>query len=231
MKGFEKYSDGYYLSYDNHKTTIPNVSPGLYSPPRKRLNSPQFSFMNNEQINLTSVGDMEWQSDSVRKITRAGCLFYTFIDGEIYFCMGRDKISKELTDFGGGRKNGESILDCAIRECNEETHYAFGIITEQCITEFFCLWNENMIIILVPVMSIDNEDVRTTSVQNFANVASLLNKNGRLSRCYDEVEEITWLSYPQMKTEKLYEKVRRFLTSWDTWKDEKSVIRILSFEE
>jgi hypothetical protein len=54
-------------------------------------------------------------------IKRAGVIPYTIINGDLWFLMGVDAKTKDLSDFGGGRENRESIIDCAYREFIEET--------------------------------------------------------------------------------------------------------------
>lgn len=63
---------------------------------------------------------------SVNKPVRAGVIPYTVAFNHVYFLMGVDRGSGELTDFGGGIKNGESTIQAALREFREETCGLFG---------------------------------------------------------------------------------------------------------
>ncbi len=57
---------------------------------------------------------------------RAGVIPYVIINDNIYFLLGIDRLTKELTDFGGGVKIFENTLGGAIREFKEETNTIFG---------------------------------------------------------------------------------------------------------
>jgi hypothetical protein len=58
---------------------------------------------------------------------RAGVLPYTIDENyRVHFLFGIDKISSELTDFGGGCKKNESLVDTAFREFSEETCFIFA---------------------------------------------------------------------------------------------------------
>lgn len=63
---------------------------------------------------------------SQNDVLRAGVIPYVYVNGSLHFLFGRDTVSGDLTDFGGGVKKGESILDAAIREFKEETNKSFG---------------------------------------------------------------------------------------------------------
>jgi ADP-ribose pyrophosphatase YjhB (NUDIX family) len=52
---------------------------------------------------------------------RAGVVPYTIKNGVLYFLLGVDRCSKELTDFGGGVKLRETMLEAAYREFHEES--------------------------------------------------------------------------------------------------------------
>ena len=58
--------------------------------------------------------------------TRAGVIPYT-IDktGNLHFLLGIDKKTRELTDFGGGIKKYETVVEGALRELHEESCHIF----------------------------------------------------------------------------------------------------------
>jgi hypothetical protein len=60
------------------------------------------------------------------KPKRAGVIPYTIRDSKLYFLLGVDRASRDLTDFGGGVKGTESAIDTAFRELMEETCELFG---------------------------------------------------------------------------------------------------------
>jgi len=55
------------------------------------------------------------------KTVRSGIIPYLLIKGELYFLLGIDKTSGELSDLGGGRKESETPISCSLRELIEET--------------------------------------------------------------------------------------------------------------
>ena len=61
--------------------------------------------------------------DEVTKVKckRGGIIPYIKKDGEIYFLMGVDSKTRELSEFGGGITKNESILIGSIREFMEES--------------------------------------------------------------------------------------------------------------
>jgi hypothetical protein len=57
---------------------------------------------------------------------RAGVIPFTVRDHRLHFLLGIDRRTRELTDFGGGVKNTETMLDAAFRELLEESCKIFG---------------------------------------------------------------------------------------------------------
>lgn len=52
---------------------------------------------------------------------RAGVIVYTVHNNELYFLLGIDRRTREFTDFGGGCKQSETLLESAWREFGEES--------------------------------------------------------------------------------------------------------------
>jgi len=59
------------------------------------------------------------------KTQRSGIIPFTIMNKSIYFLLGIDNVSKELTDFGGGVKKTENAITGAFREFQEETNNIF----------------------------------------------------------------------------------------------------------
>lgn len=57
---------------------------------------------------------------------RAGVIPYTIKDNRLYFLLGIDRRTRELTDFGGGAKLDESMSEAALRELHEESCEIFN---------------------------------------------------------------------------------------------------------
>lgn len=55
------------------------------------------------------------------EITRAGIIPYTLIRGEVWLLLTEDLRTGEKGDFGGGKKEFETIYEAACREAKEES--------------------------------------------------------------------------------------------------------------
>lgn len=152
-------------------------------------------------------------SDFNFKCKRAGCIFYAFIKKELWICMGRDTDSGDLTDFGGTKKEKETIFQCAAREANEESLGAFTTIKSEDIMNNWILYNKYMMICFLPLVS-DNIIVDSISAFN-----STYYKQQNVKK---EVSELVWLRYDEFRKSlgftptpgyKIYDKVYRFLCS------------------
>ena len=60
----------------------------------------------------------------------AGVLPTAIHNGQLYFLFGEEFDEHKWIDFGGGQKDGESVLQNAIRECCEELDGFFGNPTD-----------------------------------------------------------------------------------------------------
>lgn len=60
-----------------------------------------------------------WQKNT--GTCRAGVIPYTIKDNRLYFLLGIDRRTRELTDFGGGAKLEETMSEAALRELHEES--------------------------------------------------------------------------------------------------------------
>jgi hypothetical protein len=172
-----------------------------------------------ESSRLCRVHQLDLDDPNIANIPRGGVLFYTFIDGQLQICFGRDKASQDLTDFGGTRRKKETPIACAVREGNEESRKAFSEIHPSQVQGFFCLYSSNMLIIFVPVASPDDTDIRYITNHNFVN-KEFLNQQEFGAKCYNEISEIIWLNEEQIDNlfsrrpnHQMFAKVRRFIHS------------------
>ena len=88
------------------------------------------------------------------KPQRAGVVLYTKQNGVINFIFGVDSRSSELTDFGGTveySKLGETVIDGALREFEEETLDIFTKLTKEDIVDCLTIYDDNNLIIFVPI--------------------------------------------------------------------------------
>jgi len=152
-------------------------------------------------------------------IIRAGVIPYVVINNHVMLCLGVDKGTQELTDFGGGvRENDEDPITAAIREFHEESKGVFGSENYQIqnYANSFCLikqssWrnqpNRHMMIILQQV----DESYLTRSEDSF--VAQPITPR-------DEVSAIQWCSENMFRelvytpqTTRMYSRVKRFVAN------------------
>lgn len=121
---------------------------------------------------------------------RCSVIPYSMKDNELYFLLGRDNKTREICDFGGGIKKGETIISGAIRELYQESKDILGskYKNESIFLKSPALHEEkNMSMILLPIESywIDKAGY------------SFINKKSRkyaIESCYDEIVEIFWIS-------------------------------------
>jgi len=90
----------------------------------------------------------------VVKPQRGGGLFYYMEDQKLYFGLGRDAKTGEITDFAGGikYKRNENAITGSIREFNEETLNICELKVDEAIY-FYCIYDINNITLLIPVIN------------------------------------------------------------------------------
>lgn len=80
---------------------------------------------------------------------RSGVIPYVIMNGHTYFLLGKDRKTKELTDFGGTSKKKERAIISAMREFREETNNIFDTMMYDYhfLQEYFIVtdYNENSI--------------------------------------------------------------------------------------
>lgn len=84
---------------------------------------------------------------------RAAVIPYTRKKGKLYFLLGQDKKSGDITDLGGGVKKFESTLAAALRELSEESINILGNLNPNDIkiTRSIALLNKNMGTLFIPL--------------------------------------------------------------------------------
>lgn len=75
------------------------------------------------------------------KNKRSGVIIYTFFEGRLYFLLAVDRRTREYTDFGGGCKNSENLLQGAWREFQEESCGIFKMFDEKCLETSIAVTN------------------------------------------------------------------------------------------
>ena len=87
---------------------------------------------------------------STCKPVRAGIIPYTFHNNQLYIGMGIDSKYHEFTDFSGMiNYHEENCIQGAIREFKEETLSVFRDIKEDDIKNFYCIYDNKIMVIFV----------------------------------------------------------------------------------
>jgi len=87
------------------------------------------------------------------RVERAGFILYTLYKGNIYFMIGIDSKTHELTDFAGTVKYklDRHALSGAIRELQEETLSIFEPVTYDDVKECITIYDNKNLVIFMPI--------------------------------------------------------------------------------
>lgn len=142
---------------------------------------------------------------------RSGAIIYTHFKGKTYFCLGVDSSYGDLTDFAGGVKKDENIIEGGLRELEEESQGIFGKISVKEVENCMGFYTTNMLIMFIR-REIDMDKSKETFL-NQINKCSLFQINNGV-----EVSGVVWLESKEFiesilgKGRRLYSRVRRILT-------------------
>jgi len=138
------------------------------------------------------------------KIKRAGIVLFTKYKKSIWFGMGIDRNSGDISDFGGHRIHNDSdIIETAIREFDEETLGVCGKIKKENIKNCYCIFDRHTMIIFYPTQI----DIKN-SIINFKNtVYDKTEMSGLIWIKYDKMKSI--LDNPETSTHKMYSRIRK----------------------
>jgi hypothetical protein len=129
------------------------------------------------------------------KPQRAGVIMYTIIDNNVYFGMGLDTKTNDITDFGGGvsYKTDYNAIYGALREFQEETLSIFKKINIDDILNSPVIYDLNNLIIFIYV------ELNPTDICDKFNEKFIKISNQKLSRKNEpEVCGIVWLNFEQL---------------------------------
>jgi len=100
---------------------------------------------------ISKIKDL--QLDNSFKRIRGGIILYCIHpNGTTMLGMGIDRISKEITDFGGGIKRDETFIEGSLREFNEESLDVFcDVVTHELLEDSYGIVGKNLIIIFAKV--------------------------------------------------------------------------------
>ena len=113
----------------------------------------------------------EGRSKGKNPYYRGGIMPYCIDNGKIWFCMGKDLRTGDLTDFGGGIWKNETIMEGAFREFMEETgtmFEKFGVTSIEDLRGTTCLVKETMAIIFLPVSIKVKKETENSKEENIS---------------------------------------------------------------
>jgi len=139
-------------------------------------------------MSYVSVKKLKFVNFSKTKVQRAGVILYTLYKENIYFMIGVDSRTHELTDFAGSvvYRTDKNCFGGAVREFEEETLSIFETITYNDVKECITVYDKDNLIIFIPI-SLDPDTVCREFNDRYREVIE--NK-----KCLDpEVCGLTWL--------------------------------------
>ncbi len=82
---------------------------------------------------------------------RAAVVPYIVKEGELFFLLGQDRQSGDITDLGGGVKQYESTLAAALRELDEESDEILGSLKPNDFSCSVALLDNQMGVLFIPL--------------------------------------------------------------------------------
>lgn len=124
------------------------------------------------------------------KPSRGGIILYTVVNDAVYFGLGLDSHTHDLTDFGGSiyYPVDKNVIDGAIREFQEETLEIFEPITKESIGKCPVIYDDNNLVIFM-MITIDPNIISS----------QFNNKYKSCSPKEPEVCCITWLTWEEFQ--------------------------------
>ena len=171
--------------------------------------------IDNGRIRHKSVKNMEVFTSALKNVKmtgdgpiRSGAIIYTHFQGKTYFALGQDSVYGDLTDFSGGKKQGESIIEGGLRELEEESLGVFNKICVSDVKDCMGFYTNNMLIMFIH-LDVNMQRI----VQEFDRRLGEKSESENL-----EVNQIVWveksdfLNIIEGKGRRLYSRVRRLLS-------------------
>lgn len=146
-------------------------------------------------MSYVHVKKLKYINFSKTRVQRAGFILYTLYKGNIYFMIGVDSKTHELTDFAGTvkYKTDRHVLSGAIRELQEETLDVFEPITYNDVKECITIYDNNNLVIFMPI-SLDPDTICSEFNEKYRKIIEKKN-------CKNEPEVccLTWLDIDEFE--------------------------------
>jgi len=141
----------------------------------------------------------------LKKVKRAGIILYARYNNDIWLGMGIDRVSGDISDFGGGVcKRDTDAIDGAIREFCEESLNIFGKVTRAHVNNCNCIIEDSMMIIFLPIVT----DLKKSSKL----FRSIMKKDSEMSSMiWIKSGKFDRLVKNQSNDYKIYERVRKIM--------------------
>jgi hypothetical protein len=141
-----------------------------------------------------------------KSLKRAGIVLFAKYKKSIWFGMGIDRMSGDISDFGGHRmKKDSDILETAIREFEEETLGVCGKIKKENIKNCYSVHDNNIVVIFYPTEINIKE-----SINIFKNtVSGNTEMSGLIWIKQEKLKRI--LSDTEVEGPKIYSKIKKLL--------------------
>jgi len=186
--------------YNGHSGYSSSVEDNRYKLIKKRIDKNKVRNKRNIIVNSGLAKDIVLENNVP---VRAGCIVYTKHNEETLFCLGEDATFGDLTDFGGGVKKNETVIEGGLRELFEESQGVFGNLEPVQAEEAPAVYSSDLAIIFIPMMvDIDmilkefNNKIAFEKNMEVRNIAWLSKEelidsiNGRGKRIYARVREV-----------------------------------------
>ncbi len=141
---------------------------------------------------------------------RAAVVPYVIMEGEIFFLLGQDHQSGDITDLGGGVKKYESTLAAALREFEEESDEILGRLNPNDFVCSVALLNDQMGVLFIPL----TEKWYTDAPKLFED-----RKKFQRKKTHSEIDRLIWfnkedfqrITKPEASAKtKMWKRIRKF---------------------
>ena len=201
-------------SEENQEEKDNSVQIGKYKLITRRIDSGKIRHKidNNFEIHTSVCRNVKIKNENP---VRSGAIIYTHYQGKTYFCLGVDTNYGDLTDFAGGVKKDEMVMENGVivgglRELEEESLGIFGDLSFQDVANQLSFYSSNMLIMFIK-LNVDMNETKGDFLQKAGKVGDFVcNKDL-------EVSDIQWLEKSDFlesisgRGKRLYSRVRKIL--------------------
>lgn len=180
----------------------------------RRIDNPKIRHKidNNFEIHTSICKNVKIKNETP---IRSGAIIYTHHQGKTYFCLGVDTNYGDLTDFAGGVKKDEMLMENGViigglRELEEESLGIFGHLKYEDVANQLSFYSSNMLIMFIK-LDVNMVNIKKAFSENAEKVGEFV-PNKDL-----EVSDIQWIEKSEFldsisgRGKRLYSRVRKIL--------------------